>query len=78
MKNHFFAEGDNVIVHSLGNMHIGKEYQAVVRGVSVDYGINPATIYILEVVDKIDPDYPYSHYTMPEACLRRDHKVVTV
>ena len=74
MKNHFFAEGDNVIVHSIGD---GKEYRAIVRGVSIDYGINPATIYILEAGDKIDPDYPYSHYTMPEACLRRDHRVVT-
>ncbi len=75
MKNHYFADGDNVIVHKIGD---GKEYRAIVRGVSIDYGINPATIYILETVDKIDSDYPYSHCTMPEACLRRGMKAATV
>jgi hypothetical protein len=66
-----FNEGDSVVIHSLGNLHLDKEYRAIIRGISVDYGVNPATIWIVELLDKPDPDYAFGHCTMPEACLRR-------
>ena len=74
-KSNTYNEGDGVVIHSLGESHGGKEYRGIIRGISVDYGVNPATIWIVELLDKLDPDYAYTHCSMPEACLRRvkDH-----
>ena len=72
--SHTYNEGDSVIIHSLGESHSDKEYRAIIRGISVDYGVNPATIWICELLDNPDPDSPYTHCTMPEACLRRSEK----
>jgi hypothetical protein len=71
MKQHRFLEGDRVIIHSLGPLHGDQEYEAVVHGVSVDYGDNPATIYIVETNGSLDQDYKYSCCTFPQSCMRR-------
>ena len=60
-----YQENDQVTIVNLGD---GKEYRAIVRGLSVE---GFSSIYILEMVDKLDPKtYPYSHCTVPEAWLR--------
>ncbi len=71
MKEHLFNEGDYVTVHSLGPSHGDQEYPGIIRGIAVDYGNNPATIYIVAIKPSIDQDYKYSHCTIPQACLRR-------
>lgn len=72
-KDHKFNEGDFVIIHSLGQSSVNKEqeYPGIIRGISVDYGDNPATIYIVHVEPSFDQDYKYSHCTIPQSCLRR-------
>jgi len=67
-----FDEGTEVTIHSLGPMHMGKTYRGIVWGISVDFGMNPATIYIVEMVDRLNNrPYPYSCVCMPAACLRK-------
>lgn len=71
MKKHTFLEGDRVIIHSLGPSYGDDEYYGNIRGISVDYGDNPATIYIVEM-PSLDQDYKYSCCTIPQSCLRRN------
>jgi hypothetical protein len=63
-----------VMVHSLGENTPG-EFRAVVRGVSATYPLG--CVYILEMIDKFDSDYPYSHCGMVSACVREDLTVVS-
>lgn len=66
-----FEQNEEVLVHSLGILRLDKTYRAKVCGISVDHGNNPATIYIIEIIDPIDSDYKFSHCSMPAACLKR-------
>ena len=69
MPNIIFHEGEPVIVHSLGETAPG-EYRGFIRGRATTYqGV--ATIYIIQATDKIDTSYPFSHYTVPAACLKK-------
>jgi hypothetical protein len=74
MKDHKFAAGDRVVIHSLGQSSIDQEqeYNATVCGISVDYGDNPATIYIVHTDAVLDQDYKYPCCTIPQSCLRRN------
>jgi hypothetical protein len=65
-----YKNNDAVIIHSIGD---GKHYRGVIKGISVDHNafnkIHPASIYIIEAFDKIDPTYSFDHIAMPAACL---------
>ncbi len=64
-----YLEDDHVMIHSLGPSYKNKEFRGIVRGISVD---GPARIYIVEMIDKLEPlNYIYSCCTMPAACLKR-------
>jgi hypothetical protein len=65
----YFADGTQVTIHSLGIDTPG-EFHAIVRGIAVKDNVEPAQIYILEMVDVIDADYEYRFATFPRACLR--------
>jgi len=67
-----FNQLDRVMIHSLGSSAPG-EYPATVCGVSIDWGDRGCTIYIVEpdCMNDIQNLYPYSHCTIPAACLRR-------
>ena len=62
-----FVEGEQVTIHSLG-VNTPGEFRGRIRGISIDWK-GPASIYIVELIDKIDPEYPFSSCTMPAACL---------
>lgn len=64
-----YLEGDEVTILNLGPSYSEKTFRGVVRGISIE-GL--ARIYIIQMVDQLEPVvYPYSHCTMPEACLKR-------
>jgi hypothetical protein len=66
-----FAENDKVTLVNLGASYSDKEYRAIIKGLSVEEILPAARIWIVEMVDKLDPaTYGYSHCTMPEACIR--------
>ena len=69
MLEYTFFEGNKVTIHSLGENTPG-EFRGVIRGLAVDNGDNAASIYIVELVDKITVFYEFSHCAMPAACLR--------
>lgn len=66
----WYQEGDKVTIHSIGPNYVGQEFRAIVRGI----GIKESQIYIVEIVDKFDQSYQYSHCLMPGVCLRRGWK----
>ncbi|VVC06124.1 Uncharacterised protein [uncultured archaeon] len=68
--SHRFSEGEKVLIYHLGD---GKEYAAIICGIEVDLGINPATIWIVEPCTNAAKKHfckEYSHFTVPESCLK--------
>ena len=65
-----YQNNDEVIIHSIGD---DKQYRGVIKGISVDYNqkmtVDPASIYIVELIDDIVPNHPFKFVTMPAACL---------
>lgn len=70
-KMTYFAEGTEVLIHSLGEKTPG-EFRAIIRGISSDYA--EGCIYIVEAVDLPQtegfPAYEYSHYGITSACVK--------
>jgi hypothetical protein len=67
METYRFKEGDYVIIHSLGPSHGNKEYRGIIRGLS----IRDFPVWIIQQVDIVDTNYPFSAVTMPDACVRK-------
>jgi hypothetical protein len=66
-----FAENDRVTLINLGSSHSDREYRAIIKGLSVEDTVPAARVWIVEMVDKLEPQtYGYSHCTMPESCIR--------
>jgi hypothetical protein len=68
MRCYKFQQGDNVLIHSIGPD--GKTYRARICGLAHDWGDDPATSYIVEMIDSIRDDYKFTHCVMPAACLK--------
>lgn len=72
MEDNYFGEGTPVIIHSLGEKTPGN-FRAIIRGISAKYV--GGCIYIVEAIDKPKtedfPIDPYSHYTVPSACVKK-------
>ena len=81
-----FKQGDLVEIHSLGPSYGDQTFEGKICGVSVDWGDSDATIWIVEcnildlayaadVNSNLIPgppqDRPFTHITMPQACLRK-------
>lgn len=61
-----FKKDEKVIIHNLGD---GKEYRAIVKGISNHY---PACdFYIIKMIDNFrDPDYGFDYCCISESCLK--------
>jgi hypothetical protein len=71
-----FKEGDLVEIHSAGPSLPGT-YRAIIRGIGVNWGDSPATIWIVEPIERLPtsmeygfPEYAYSCCCFPQACLQ--------
>jgi hypothetical protein len=73
-----FAEGDIVLLHSLGVSVNGidttvTEFYATIKGISTYYPegpLDPATIWIVELHDKTLLNTPFSCVTIPQSCIK--------
>lgn len=64
-----FEKDTPVWVTKLGPSYGNAMFRAKVVGVAVDQqGPNPAH-YIIRLIDKIDPDYPFDYIQITGACL---------
>lgn len=62
-------EYTRVILHSLGESTPG-EYRGVILGIA-SYHPN-MVVYIVELIDRIDPNYQYNCIVITEHCLKLD------
>lgn len=62
-----FMQDEEVIIHSTGD---NKEYRGKIAGIA---NVLPdKVVYIVEMVDRLPKkEYPYSHITINEECLKR-------
>jgi hypothetical protein len=65
-----FKEGDEVIIHSLGEQTPG-EFRAIIKGISAEW--EHVIFYIVEFKDRFISleDYPYSHGCIVGSCIRK-------
>jgi hypothetical protein len=63
-----FKQNDIVEINNIDNS--GKTYVGMVKGIAINFGDDPATIYIVEMADVIDPNYLYTHTVIPASCMR--------
>ena len=62
-----FKQNDHVIIHSIDK--IGTTFDGKICGVAVNFGDDPATIYIVDTLGNLGGHTNYSHVTIPGACL---------
>lgn len=67
MDQEFLPEGAQVFVHSLGAT-APYHYRGIIRGIASEYA--GGCIYIVEMIDKFDPNNNYSCCTIPSGCIR--------
>lgn len=65
----FLAEGTKVKIHNLGP-NITGEYRAYIRGIVSSFPMG--CVYIVELVDKYNPTYAYSHSAIPSNSVRAE------
>lgn len=68
--DNIFKQGDNVIIHSLGD---GKEYEGEVNGVTTNWPESAGpNIYIVKILSKdgMFASYKYSHFSVTGSCLK--------
>ena len=70
MRCYKFQQGDKVLIHSIDSSE--KTYSAKICGIAMDWGDDPATSYILEILDPFRADYKFTHCIMPAACIKNE------